>query len=146
MQYASTADIHYLFTMVMQDYALLATEFRGRQRQAFLVPLPKLSVSYALDKGPLYATVQRGHKAGGFNTQLFSDILQNRMMDGMMRELGVSMGRGAYDSAAATQYRPESTWNFEVGAHYAPTANLSLAAALFLVPSAAPAASFITAA
>ena len=133
MRYASTADIHYLFTMVMLDYALLATEFRGRQRQAFLVPLPKLSVSYALDKGLLYATVQRGHKAGGFNTQLFSDILQNRMMDGMMRELGVSMGRGAYDSAAATQYRPESTWNFEVGAHYAPTANLSLAAALFRI-------------
>lgn len=133
MQYDSRSDIHYLFTMIMQDYDLLHTEFTGRERQAFFVPVPKVAASYALDRGLLYATVQRGHKAGGFNTQLFSDILQNRMMDGMMRDLGVSMGRGRYDSAAATQYKPESAWNFELGMHLDPSDALNLSAALFWI-------------
>ena len=133
MRYVSAADIHYRFTLVMPEYDLLRTVFDGKERQGFFVPIPKFSVSYSLDKGLLYATVQRGHKAGGFNTQLFSDILQNRMMDNMMRDLGVSMGATRYDSAAATQYRPESTWNHELGAHLSPTRNLSLAAALFWI-------------
>lgn len=133
MQYASAADIHYLFTLVMQDFDLLSTTFSGRERQFFFVPVPKLSASFSLDRGLLYATVQRGHKAGGFNTQLFSDILQNRMMDGLMRELGVSMGSGRYNSAAATRYRPESAWNFELGAHLRPAARLRMEAALFWI-------------
>ena len=128
LRYDSSADIHYRFTLVMPEYDLLRTEFKGREKQAFFVPIPKVAVQYTLDKGLLYATVQRGHKAGGFNTQLFSDILQNRMMDGMMRDLGVSMAGGRYDSAAATQYKPESTWNLETGAHWAPNRNLHLSA------------------
>ena len=129
MRYDSAADIHYRFTLVMPEYDLYTTRFNGRETQAFFVPIPKFSVSYALTRGLLYAAVQRGFKAGGFNTQLFSDILQNRMMDGMMRELGVSLGRARYDSAAATQYKPESTWNFELGAHLQPTERLRLEAA-----------------
>ena len=133
MRYASAAGIHWMFTLLMPEYERFTTEFSGRESQFFFVPLPKLSAAYALDRGLLYAVVQRGHKAGGFNTQLFSDILQNRMMDGMMRELGVSPGSGRYDSAAATQYRPESAWNFELGAHYAPGRRLRLDAALFWI-------------
>ena len=133
MDYASAAAIDWQFTLVMPDYERFETEFRGREQQFFFVPLPKLSATYALDRGLLYATAQRGHKAGGFNTQLFSDILQNRMMDGMMRELGVSMGGGRYDSAAATRYHPESTWNFECGAHLMPVSGLRIDAALFWI-------------
>lgn len=133
MHYASSASVHWLFTLLMTDYERADTEFSGSERQSFFVPIPKISVSYTLERGLLYAVVQRGHKAGGFNTSLFSDILQNRMMDGMMRELGVSMGGGRYDSAAATQYRPESTWNFELGAHLAPERHLRLETALFWI-------------
>lgn len=133
MHYDSEADIHYRFSLLMPDFEPFRTEFRGSGRQFFLVPVPKVAVSYSLDRGLLYATVQRGHKAGGFNTQLFSDILQNRMMDGMMRELGLSLRQGRYDSASATQYRPESTWNFELGAHLTPADGLRLSAALFWI-------------
>ena len=133
LRYDSSADIHYRFTLVMPEYDLLRTEFKGRETQAFFVPIPKIAVQYTLDKGLLYATAQRGHKAGGFNTQLFSDILQSRMMDGMMRELGVSMAGARYDSAAATRYKPESTWNLETGAHWVPNRNLHLSAALFWI-------------
>ena len=133
MRYDSSADIHWRFTMIMPEYEILATRFKGRERQSFFVPVPKLSASYELNRGLLYATVQRGHKAGGFNTQLFSDILQNKMMNEMMHELGVSSGNGNYDSAAATQYRPESTWNFEAGAHLRPVDGLRLEACVFWI-------------
>lgn len=133
MRYASSSVIHYRFTLLMPEYERFPTEFSGRERQFYFVPVPKFSARYALQKGLLYATVQRGFKAGGYNTQLFSDILQNRMMDGLMRELGVSFGSGRYDSAAATQYRPEYTWNFEIGTHLAPSDRLRLEAALFWI-------------
>ena len=133
MRYASSAAIHYRFTLLMPEFERFLTEFNGREQQIFFVPVPKLSARYAWNRGLLYASVQRGFKAGGFNTQLFSDILQNRMMDGLMRELGVSPGSGRYDSAAATQYRPEYTWNFETGVHLAPTDRLHLEAALFWI-------------
>ena len=131
MRYDSAADIHWRFTLIMPEYEVFHCAFNGSERQFFMVPLPKLSVSYALERGLLYFSFQRGSKAGGFNTALFSDILQNRMMDGMMRELGVSSGGGRYDSAAATQYRPESTWNFEAGLHWQPLRTLRIDAALF---------------
>ena len=133
MRYASDAAIHYRFTLLMPEYERFLTEFSGREHQLFFVPVPKLSARYAMDRALLYATIQRGFKAGGFNTQLFSDILQNRMMDGMMRELGVSLGSGRYDSAAATQYRPEYTWNIELGAHLSPSERLRIDAALFWI-------------
>lgn len=133
MDYASAAGVDWRFTLVMPEFERFETDFIGRERQVFFVPVPKLSAVYAPDRGLVYATVQRGHKAGGFNTQLFSDILQNRMMDGMMRELGVSTGGGRYDSAAATQYRPESTWNFELGGRFDPTDRLHLGATLFWI-------------
>lgn len=133
MDYGSGAGIHYLFTLFMDDYKSFVTEFSGRERQSFFVPVPKLSVSCELERACLYAVMQRGYKAGGFNTQLFSDILQNRMMDGLMRNLGVSMHGASYDSASATRYRPESTWNFELGSRFFPAERLHVGANLFWI-------------
>lgn len=80
----------------------------------FLQLLPRISVLYDLPtegRGNLYASVAKGYKAGGFNTQMFSDVLQQRLM-------GV-MGIGAsYDIEDIVTYKPEMSWNFEVGSHY----------------------------
>ena len=48
---------------------------------------------------------------GGFNTQMFSDVLQQRLM-GLM---GIG---AAYDINDIVGYKPEKAWNYEVGGHY----------------------------
>lgn len=87
----------------------------GHLHSHFLELLPKLAVLYRLPesigRSNIYASVSKGYKAGGFNTQMFSDVLQQRLM-------GV-MGIGAsYDVEKILSYKPEKSWNYEVGAHY----------------------------
>ena len=49
----------------------------GRLGQSFTEVLPEFSVRYAFDAGnDLYLSAAKGYKAGGFNTQMFSDVLQ----------------------------------------------------------------------
>ena len=81
-----------------------------RLAQKFTELLPTFSVTYNLRNSALYASVSRGYKAGGYNTQMFSDILQSRMME--------EFGRPAeYDVDKMTSYLPETSWNYEVGGH-----------------------------
>lgn len=84
-------------------------------RRHWLELLPKLSVSYQLpmpSKSTVYASVSKGYKAGGFNTQMFSDILQGTLMASMP-----GATPPAYNVDAITSYRPEYSWNYEAGAH-----------------------------
>ncbi len=83
----------------------------GTLHKDFFQVLPKLSVTYNItDRNTLYAIISRGGKSGGFNTQMFSDVLQQRLMN--------TMGIGVrYDVDRIVGYRPERAWNFELGAH-----------------------------
>lgn len=84
----------------------------GELKRSFTQLLPKLSVSYELPgKGRLYATVSKGYKAGGFNTQMFSDVLQQELM-GMM-----GIGK-LYDINDVVGYKPEKSWNYEIGGKF----------------------------
>lgn len=87
---------------------------RGRLKRDFNQLLPKLSLSYRLPEtlGNVYASATKGYKSGGYNTQMFSDFLQQQMM----AQMGMS---APYDVAATVGYKPETTWNYEVGAHLA---------------------------
>ena len=52
----------------------------GDLAHSYLELLPKVSVMYAFDPTRnLYLSVSRGYKAGGFNTQMFSDLLQEKL-------------------------------------------------------------------
>ena len=85
----------------------------GKLSHDYLQFLPKLSVIKelpALEGGNVYLTVGKGYKAGGFNTQMFSDVLQQRLMEFM----GLS---GGYDVDDIVSYKPEQSWNFEIGSH-----------------------------
>ena len=100
----------------------------GSMSKDFLELLPSLTVSYKLDGtlGTVYANVSRGSKAGGFNTQMFSDVLQQQLM-GMM---GIGSN---YDVDKVVGYRPEKAWNAEVGTHLKPCASINLDLAAFYI-------------
>ncbi len=94
----------------------------GRLHNRSLEFLPKLQVSYALpmpSKSDVYINVGKGYKAGGFNTQMFSEVLQQRLMADMMQSMpGMgSNGDGGVDVDRITSYKPERSWNYEAGAH-----------------------------
>lgn len=80
-------------------------------RQYFNV-MPKVGIVYdlPLHDSNIYFSFTRGFKAGGFNTQMFSDVLQQRIM----RIMGVG---AQYDVDDIVGYKPEKSWNYELGAH-----------------------------
>ena len=85
----------------------------GHLEQSFVEFLPKLTVAYRLplnNESRVYMSVAKGYKSGGFNTQMFSDVLQQRIR-GMM---GLSE---QYDVDDVVSYKPEMSWNYELGAH-----------------------------
>lgn len=97
-------DVPYRQTpVVIDDY--------GHLDDDFVELLPKLTLSYDAGNGSsVYASVSKGYKTGGYNTQMFSDVLQQRIM-GMM---GLGM---KYDVDDVVSYRPEKSINYELGAH-----------------------------
>jgi outer membrane receptor protein involved in Fe transport len=80
--------------------------------KSFTQLLPKLSLSYALPErtGNIFASITKGYKSGGYNTQMFSDVLKQRIMS----RLGIAQ---LYDVDDIVSYAPEKTWNYEIGAH-----------------------------
>ena len=121
MRYVSDAAIHYKFQPTMADWKRYVTEYQGSVSDHYLEVLPKVSALYSdrmgsAGKGTFFATVSKGYRSGGFNTQIFSDILQNLMMNGLMADLGVYLDDpGVAVTAENTAYRPEKSWNYEVG-------------------------------
>lgn len=82
----------------------------GHLSQTFNELLPKFAAGYQISRQVrLYGSVAKGYKAGGYNSQMFSDVLQQRVMEVM----GLTM---KYDAADIVSYRPEKSWNFELGA------------------------------
>ena len=86
--------------------------------------LPKIGLTYTLDEqlGNVYALVAKGYRAGGYNIQMFSDILQADLnahqQDAMRGDYDVEHTTQDYDNIAETiTYKPEESWNFELGAH-----------------------------
>ncbi len=119
LRYLSEADIHYK-TNLMSDWEALRTEMPGTEQRAFFEILPRVSLQYAFGAGSnVYLTCARGYKAGGFNVQMFSDILQNAMMQGVLDRLGIHIPalENPYSVADILAYDPESSWNYEAGVH-----------------------------
>lgn len=85
---------------------------RGRLRHTYVELLPRLSAVYALPGGTgnVYASFAKGYKSGGYNTQMFSDFLQQKLMATMgLSEL--------YNADDIISYRPEKSYNYEAGTH-----------------------------
>lgn len=86
--------------------------------------MPKFGLSYQLDEqgSNVYATVSKGYRAGGYNIQMFSDILQTELnahrQQAMRGDYDVPHTDKDYDRVNQTiAFKPETSWNYEVGTH-----------------------------
>lgn len=120
------------------DYDVART-LTGRLDHDYLQLLPRFSLQYKW----LYATVSRGYRSGGYNIQMFSEVLQSLMQTDMMTDVRDAtlpvlqaqpmvpeatkqqvtdilsgMARTAEpDIRALCLYKPEYAWNYELGTH-----------------------------
>lgn len=123
MDYDSHTLVHYKTYKNSDDYLPLPVDFKGCNSIDALELLPSLSVSYSKDWGTIYASARKGFKAGGFNTQLFSDILQKKMTDALIsieKESDALIGIEKETDVSSTVYRPETNWTYELGTHLSP--------------------------
>ena len=94
-----------------------------KESAAFDQFLPKLGLTYRIGNAGsnVYALVSKGYRAGGFNIQMFNDILQAELQGQAQTARGdveIQHDEVSYENIRNTiQYKPEETWNFEVGTH-----------------------------
>ena len=127
------------------DYNV-SDQLKGSTSKSTLQLLPKATLSYTFRTARpsnIYASVSRGHRSGGYNFQMFSDLLQARMQTAIMknvanatipvidavymipadvkqtvRDMLITMGtQQPTDIQQYTWYEPETAWNYEVGTH-----------------------------
>ena len=111
----------------MQAPAKLA----GKLKDDYIQLLPKFALQYEWKKSnSVYATVSRGYRSGGYNVQMFSDFVRKELSNSMkttlkgqeqlasqqaMLENVIKLDE--FDVKAESTYKPEYTWNYEVGSH-----------------------------
>ena len=102
----------------------LTSHVVDNREKTFTQLLPKVGLTYNFDEnlGNVYALVSKGYRSGGFNIQMFSDILQADLnahqQDAMRGDYDVEHTPQDYDNIEQTiAYKPEESWNYEVGTH-----------------------------
>lgn len=103
---------------------VLTSRLFHKTRDTYNQLLPKLAFTLKTDnKGSnVFMSVSKGYRAGGFNIQMFSDILQTELNANRQQAM-----RGSYDIPheeadyqhieETIAYKPETSWNLEAGAH-----------------------------
>lgn len=149
LRYHSYSNIDYDFTMQMAGMGPRPIEkvynindrpdLKGKLNKSYFDLLPRFSLQYNFDKeNSIYFTASKGYRSGGYNIQMFSDLIQDEMQAGMkagMMEsivdfggkmmpqnvkdmlLGMANGGSSLDIEETTIYKPEYTWNYEIGSH-----------------------------
>ena len=117
--------MNYNFSMSKDELHADAPVLAGKVSDHDLHILPKASLKYDFGKsGNIYASVSRGYRSGGYNIQLFSDLLQTEMKHQLISSIpripsGLSERIfGPKPSIEqTTYYKPETAWNYEIGTH-----------------------------
>ncbi len=134
LDYNSDADASMtMYRIVSDDMSVplgtreLSVHDSGHLSKTYNDFLPQLAAGY--EDGPWQASVRiaKGYKAGGYNTQMFSDILQQQLME----SAGVE---ASYDIEKMLTYRPEKAWTYEITGKYAdPSNRFAIEAVAFLM-------------
>lgn len=133
-QSGSTLNFDFNIKMPMRPITLKGLQtnpmLNGKLNTDNLQLLPKIALQYDFTThSNIYASVTKGYRSGGYNVQMFSDLLQGEMTNGMIAAIDEKSGgmvsqmggdkipHYTTDIENAITYRPEYSWNYEVGAH-----------------------------
>lgn len=117
------------FSITNKNPLVALAEYVGKESTDYVQLLPKFALQYEWKENNVYLTAARGYRSGGYNIQMFSDLitglLSNSMMDAIAQDENFSsfgsmigqMKNELPDVREATRYKPEYTWNYEAGAH-----------------------------
>ena len=130
---APGSEIDFDFTMMARGRSIKYSGLRadapllvGKTSDHDLHLLPKAALKYDFGSqgSNVYVSVSRGYRSGGYNVQLFSDLLQTEMKHQLINSIpGIPSGHaemvfGPKPSVEETaHYKPETAWNYEIGTH-----------------------------
>jgi outer membrane receptor protein involved in Fe transport len=150
LDYNSYSGINYIFTPMLTTSRNVETSLSGSESKEFFQVLPKIAFKYDINKsGNVYISVSKGYKAGGFNTQAFADILQEKMQGDIKTDIynqipdqvpiknqlaEILLSDHNTDIKDVISYDPEYSWNYEIGTHLTLLKNkLFIDAAVFFI-------------
>lgn len=109
---------------INQDFPV-TSRLAGEESQDFLQLLPKASLRYQCSPGTFtYISVAKGYKTGGYNVQMFGDLVQAQAQYDLKEEIKQIMPPGMGGMFAnpelppvsdVASYKPEHSWNYEIG-------------------------------
>lgn len=121
--YASSAAISSTARVMGREATVnVSSLLDNRHHRQFEQLLPKFGLTYKVaDNGSnVYATVSKGYRAGGYNIQMFSDILQTEIQSNSSQRADYVVPHSDADYERVNRtiaYKPETSWNYEVGTH-----------------------------
>ena len=86
----------------------------GHTTANYLQWAPSAGITYQKGDFTWHSSLSRGYKAGGFNTQLFSELVRQQMSDEVIRNY-LSIPDKSPEVRQTTRYKPEFSWNAETG-------------------------------
>ncbi len=151
--YNSHLVTNYVFTPMIPKEQSVATNMDEKISQDYWEWMPKLAIKYQWEKGRnakiAYASVAKGYKSGGYNSQMMSDLLQYQMQKDVKEDMygrvpdyvpvkesiikPILMNMSEINAKEVLEYKPEYSWNYEVGTHLAFDSKLTLDAAVFFI-------------
>ena len=141
MKYNSASDpLNFDFNFAMGPMVITAKDliadaaYNGKLSEDYVQLLPTFASQYEWRKGNnVYTTVSKGYRSGGYNVQMFSDIITGQQAHSMVEAIKKSAEFEKYSTLIegmigdkmpaipevkdATTYKPEYSWNYEVGTH-----------------------------
>ena len=121
MDYHSEASMHFGMQMApgmpMITLPELPTSVMdGSINQDSWQVLPKISLKYECTPRTFtYISAARGYKAGGYNVQMFADLIQDQLKYDLMSAYAPQMAVEPSPVKDVASYKPEYSWNYEAG-------------------------------
>lgn len=99
----------------------------GEERMDIWELLPKFELKYKIGKSSvLYFSAARGYRSGGYNFQMFSNLIQSQIREKIVQTAFGKMPSGIFPEMQVSEsipvrdiiaYKPEHSWNYEIGGH-----------------------------